>query len=181
MSEPNQSEPPSLPVPAESQTRPETAPRRLQAPKRPNARYVDKTVSPTGAVGYALKPAGYDLVATLGAEGNTEEAIATKLGMSPKTFSEIKKRDPALVAALQQGHGELGTELTHILLSAAREGNIVSAIYLSKARLGWRDQGPTDPNAVNTPTVNIQINAPLSPADFLKVVGPLPPEPEEVE
>ncbi len=162
-------------LPVEPQTRPE---RRHQAPKRPNSRYVETVTNPAGGLRYDLKPAAYDLVATLAAEGNTEETIATKLGMNRYTFIGIKKRDPALVAALQQGHGALGTELSHILLEQARDGNTVAAIFLSKARLGWRDQGPTDPNAVNTPTVNIQINAPLSADDFLKVVGPLPPEPE---
>jgi len=163
------------PLPVEPQTRPE---RRQQAPKRPNARYVETAINSVGGYRYDLKPAAYDLVATLAAEGATDETIAARLGINRHTITELKKRDPALVAALQQGHGALGTELSHILLEQARDGNTVAAIFLSKARLGWRDQGPTDPNAVNTPTVNIQINAPLSTDDFLKVVGPLPPEPE---
>lgn len=178
MPEPNEFEPPAALVPTQPETRPEAQQKRLVSPKRPNARYVETINNEHGGVRYDLRPAGYDLVATLSAGGMSEAGIATKLGMSRHTMTDIKKRDPNLVAALQQGQGELETELTHILLKGAREGNVVAAIFLSKARLGWRDQGPTDPNATNTPTVNIQINAPLSPADFLKVVGPLPPEPE---
>ncbi len=179
MSEPKQIAPLSLPVPAEPETRPEGTPRKVVAPKRPNARYVEAVNKPEGGVRYDLRPAGYDLVATLAAGGMSEAGIAARLGMSRHTLTEVKKRDPALVAALHQGNGELETECVSELLKSVREGNVIAAMFLLKARCGYRDQGPTDGSNTGSPAVNIVINAPLSPADFLKVVGPLPPESEE--
>ena len=176
MPEPPSSASSNVPVPVAPERRPETA-RRVQLPKRPNNRYVAVHDRPTGGVGYSLRPAGYELVATLAAEGQPDVAIAKRLGMDPSTFTDLKKRDDALRAALSTGKGELETELTHLLLKQARDGNLVAAIYLTKTRCGWREQGPADGAA--PVAIQVQINAPLSADEFLKVVGPLPPEPEE--
>lgn len=153
--------------------RPETDSRKGRG-RRPNSRYVDIIGGKVGGVLYAIKPAGLEVIRKLAAGGYSNSTIGAKLGLNPSTFTEMVRRDPDVAAACEVGGAILEDELVHELLTAVRKGNPIPAMFLLKTRRGYREQGPSDGSAA--PTVNIQINAPLSHEDFLKVVGPLPPE-----
>jgi hypothetical protein len=122
-----------------------------------NSRYV--TRAHEQGTPHVLKPAGYALIERMSKDGRDIVSIAKALGMHRDVFRNLRKRDPAAQEALDRGRAQLGDELTDIFLEQARKGNTVAAIYLSKARLGWRDQGP-DPAAGQT---NVQVNINMPP------------------
>ena len=122
-----------------------------------NSRYV--TRANEQGTPHVLKPAGYVLIERMSKDGRDIVSIAKSLGMHRDVFRNLRKRDPAAQEALDRGRAGLGDELTDLFLEQARKGNTVAAIYLSKARLGWRDQGP-DPAAGQT---NVQVNINMPP------------------
>ncbi len=73
--------------------------------------------------------------------------------------------------ALARGQGTLADELTHHLLKAARGGNVVAAIYLTKARLGWVEGQVPDGAPRTAVQVNIQIPRAMSDAEFQRMVA----------
>lgn len=86
---------------------------------------------------YTVTPAGLRVIEAMAAEGQDQASIAAKLGLHRKTLMDIVKRCPDVEEAMTAGKALLADELTHHLLTAARKGNVVAAIYLTKARLGW--------------------------------------------
>jgi len=117
-----------------------------------------------------ITAAGRNVICLMAAAGNDQATIAARLGISLSTLRDIVRRDDAVEAAFAAGKGMLADELTHLLLSQARAGNTVAAIYLSKARLGWRDGGHDSSDA---PRANITINLPsaLEPEAYLKTIA----------
>lgn len=114
---------------------------------------------------------GLELIEQLAANGHPETAISKQLHIDPKTLRAIRRRQPEVQTALDHGRGVLEAELVDILLRHARKGNVVAAIYLSKARCGWRDNGPVPEGASPTTNINIlQLPAPLSVDDYRKAV-----------
>lgn len=93
---------------------------------------------------------GLAVVEEMAREGATNTAIAKALKMYRGTFADILKRQPEVEEALVRGRAEMEGELTDLLLTAARKGNVVAAIYLTKARCAWREG--------DAPQTNIQIN-----------------------
>jgi predicted DNA-binding protein (UPF0251 family) len=100
-----------------------------------------------------ITPAGLAVIEAMAAEGQDQRTIAKRLGIDRKTMDVIRKARPEVDDAFERGHAALGDELTHHLLNAARNGNIVAMIYLTKARLGWRE-GDT-PEAKPNITINL--------------------------
>ncbi len=127
-----------------------------------------------------VTPAGLAAIEAMSAEGQDQRTIAKRLGIDHKTLRDIRDRDPAVALAWERGHGDLASELTHILLTHAREGNIIAAIYLTKARLGWREGTPAEGAGAPSVQVNIQIPPPMSPAEFAAIIEgtaePVPPD-----
>lgn len=126
-----------------------------------------------GHLAYSVTDAGLAVIERLAAEGNADATIAKALGMNRKTFAQYLREDGGderVIEAYYTGKARLADELTDILLTHARNGNVTAAIYLSKARLGWRDQGPATPAVGSAVQVNIQIPAPMSDAEFKKIV-----------
>ncbi len=127
-----------------------------------------------------VTPAGLALIEAMAAEGNDQRTIAKALGIGRTTLTNIRDRDPEVTEAWESGHAALADELTHLLLSQARKGNIVAMIYLTKARLGW-----VEGSAPEEKRPNIIINLPDSktPEDYMKMIAhhPVPqlPAPEE--
>lgn len=117
-----------------------------------------------------VTPAGLKVIEAMAAEGQDQRTIAKRLGVDRRTLTVMRDRDPAVAEAWGRGHGELASELCHILLTHAREGNVIAAIFLTKARLGWRDQGPVDGGPDNRVLVNISIPPPMSDAEFRKII-----------
>ena len=114
-------------------------------------------------------PAGLKVIEAMAAEGQDQRTIAKRLGVDQKTLRDIRDRDPAMAEAWDRGHAALADELTHLLLTKARAGNIIAMIYLTKARLGWREGTPTE-GARQAVQVNIQIPPPMSDAEFRRVI-----------
>ncbi len=110
---------------------------------------------------------GVARVELLAAIGLSNTSIAAACGVTPGTLKRAAERQPEVALAIARGRQILEQELAELLLAKARNGETVAQIYLSKARCGWRDQGPQDGDGLAT--VNIQvINLPrsLTPAEF---------------
>jgi hypothetical protein len=113
---------------------------------------------------------GLAALAAMAAEGQDQATMAAALGVNRTTLSALIKRDAEAEEALHVGKAALSDELTHLLLRAARKGNIVAAIYLTKARLGWREGDAPDVKP------NIIINLPdaQTPEAYLRMLDVTP-------
>lgn len=159
-------------------------------PKRTGARKADRRYvvvnygDGDGEHPYTLTPAGIAKVRELAAEGVLVTTIAEALGMGARSFAHVRKRQPEVQEALDAGRSALGTELTDILMTHARQGNIIAAIHLSKSRAGFQEgtgevEGAS-PKTVNNTQINITIPPQYSPAEVAQIIGTLPsPEDED--
>jgi hypothetical protein len=115
-----------------------------------------------------ITPEGLKVLTEMVAAGNDQRTIAKKLGLgSHRTLQCIAERDAEVEEALDIGKALLADELTHLLLANARKGNVIAQIYLTKARLGWREGDKPDERP------NIVINLPDSqtPEAYLRLVS----------
>jgi hypothetical protein len=140
-----------------------------------------------------VTPEGLKVLTAMAAEGQDQRTMAKRFGLSQKTLQSIAKRDPEVEEALAVGKAALADELTHLLLANARKGNVIAAIYLTKARLGWREGDTPDarPNIVinlpdaATPEAYMRLinTAPLpsAHAPLLELKPHVPPEPPKPE
>lgn len=119
-----------------------------------------------------LTEAAYGRIVELAAEGNSLESIAGHLGISPRTFAEIRKRDDRARDAYTLGKAKLDTEITNMLLKSARDGSTAAQIFLAKGKLGWREVGPAADQPPSMQQVNIYVSEPLSDDQFAKLVNP---------
>lgn len=108
-------------------------------------------------------------IRTMAAEGHSTVAIAQQLGVGRKTLDKWRSEDPALEEAYRAGLERERYTLHNVLVEKARAGNIVAAIFLLKARHGYRegDQGDTG-NAVQ---VNIALPGAMTPEQYLAARG----------
>ena len=102
---------------------------------------------------------GLQIVERMAADGHADASIAKSLRMHRETLRLCRRRQPEVQEALDRGRAALEDELTHILLGQAREGNTVAAIFLAKARCGWRE-GEV-PGGMGE-RVNVTINLPAA-------------------
>jgi hypothetical protein len=116
--------------------------------------------------------AGVTLVEKMARDGATDTTIARTLRIARDTFRSIRQRQPEVEEALARGRAVLEDELTHILLAKARGGETVAAIYLTKARFGWREgETPPSSSVTNNTQVNIIIPPQMSDAEWQKMVA----------
>lgn len=113
-----------------------------------------------------ITDAGLAAVRKMAASGNSKVTIARILGVHPDTLAEMAKRDERVDLALQEGLAALADELTDMLLKMARKGNVAAAIYLTKARLGWREGDAPD----TRPNITINLPDSASPEQYMKRV-----------
>ena len=113
---------------------------------------------------------GCGIIEVMASKGVSDSTIARQLGTNAKVLHRVMADDDKVADAMTVGRGRLADELTDLLLVAAREGNITAMIYLSKSRLGWRDQGPVPKNQGNAVQVNITIPEPMSEAEFRNLI-----------
>lgn len=73
-------------------------------------------------------------------QGYPLAAIAKALGVSTPTLRRLMADDPGLQAEVEAQRSFEETELRDILMELARKGDTVAAIFLAKARHGWRDR-----------------------------------------
>lgn len=131
----------------------------------------------SGRVRYVLTEAGLECVERLASLGNHQRTIAKALGMPWSTFRDMRDREVPVQEALARGLGSLSDELTHHLLTAARNGHVVAAIYLTKSRLGWVEGQPPEGAPKTAVQVNINIPRAMTDAEFQRVIAA--PNPRE--
>ena len=92
-----------------------------------------------------------------------------------RAMDRVPALQPEVDEAWESGIAGLADELTHILLQHARKGNVVAAIFLAKARLGWREGDAPEARA------NIVINLPdaATPEAYMRMVGAGPALPAD--
>ena len=153
-------------IPGEQQRR--TVPRTVTGPR---SRYID-VATQAGGQRYDLKPAGYSLIERMSASGRDVTSIARALGITRETFRVLRKRDPEAQEAIDRGRAALGDELHDILLEHARKGITVAAIFLAKARCGWREGEQMPGGSVtNNTQINIQIPERMSDEEFRAIIA----------
>ncbi len=123
----------------------------------------------SGPPSIVVTDAGLKTIEDMAAEGNSDASICKVLGVGHNQLKHLKE-DERVATAYYTGKGRLADELHDILMGMARDGNVAAAIYLSKARLGWRDQGPAT-NTGNATQVNIHIPPAMSDMDFNKLIN----------
>lgn len=100
----------------------------------------------------------------LAATGHSLVGIARGLNTSKDVLSRWLDDDPTLAEALARGREAERFALHDVLFRAAKRGNIVAAMFLLKARHGYREGDQTD--AANRVTINFTLPAPLKPEQF---------------
>ena len=119
---------------------------------------------------------GCDLIVELASRGCTKPTIARALRIGVKTLRACRKRQPEVAEAFERGEAMLHDSLFKVLLDEAHNKDsgkrAICAMFLLKARFGYRDQGPTteDPNKSNV-QVNINLPASVPLEDFLRQTG----------
>lgn len=88
----------------------------------------------------ALSPDNRDRVQRALLDGYSLAAIAKALRVSTPTLKRLMADDPDLQAEVEAQRSFEETELRDILMELARKGDTVAAIFLAKARHGWRDR-----------------------------------------
>ena len=115
----------------------------------------------------------YDRVRNLAAMGNSLRTIAEELGIRWGTFLRRRKEDDLLEEAIQAGRGEEESALVGRLYQTATEGKgkeaITAAIFLLKARHGYREGEPLD-RGVTQVGVIVNIPAPLDSEQYKQLV-----------
>lgn len=101
---------------------------------------------------------GYELITKLVSEGWPEYAIGWQLGMCKDTWIRLKDEDSRVIEALDKGRAREQVWLVKALKKAAQEGNPASAIFLLKARHGFKE---ADHNPISD-RVNIIFNVPAA-------------------
>lgn len=120
----------------------------------------------SGAIGQPLvviTPEGLEIIRRYVSAGLSQVTICRRMGIGHAMLSKIRKRQPEVEEAFQHGIGELNDECSDMLLNMARRGNVVAAIYFTKARLGWRDN---DTPQTHTSNITIHMPASLTIADL---------------
>lgn len=103
------------------------------APKRPALRMEPHNKA-------ALSDENRERVMAALLDGYPKAAIARALGVSAKTLDRLIRDDPDLEAQVVAQRSFEEAELRDILMELARKGDTVAAIFLAKARHGWRDR-----------------------------------------
>ncbi len=143
-------------------------------PKLATVKNATRKVTPAhgGTPRVDILRAGLGLVRRMARAGHSNTSIAAALGMASTTFGSACRRQPEVAEALQVGRAGLEDELANILLEHARgtrgdnKTSVIAAIYLTKARCGWRegDQQEVKPN------ITIQLPAAQSPEAWAKAI-----------
>lgn len=87
-----------------------------------------------------LSPENRERVVQALLDGYPRAAIARALSVSVRTLDRLIKDDADLEAQVEAQRSFEEAELRDILMELARKGDTVAAIFLAKARHGWRDR-----------------------------------------
>lgn len=87
-----------------------------------------------------LSPENRERVKAALLDGYPKAAIARALSISSRTLNRLIADDAELEAEVEAQRSFEETELRDILMELARKGDTTAAIFLAKARHGWRDR-----------------------------------------
>jgi hypothetical protein len=131
---------------------------------------------PIRPIAGALVKDGKAFVATERAVGAVEAAaaagvstagIAALLGCSREALRQMRERQPELDAALSRGLASFEAELVGHLVAAMRKGAFVPAIFLLKARFGYREGDAPE----SKPNIIINLPDAMAPAAYLDMLA----------
>jgi hypothetical protein len=119
-----------------------------------------------------ITAAGLQALEAATAEGINVVTAAKLLGCSKSTLQGLAKRDERVAEAMARGKAQLADTLTSIFLKQAREGNVVSAIFLAKCAAGFRETDAVE----QRPNIIIHLPDALSPEAYMKTLeaNPVP-------
>ena len=121
-------------------------------------------------------------VTRLIAAGLRENAVANYLGLAPSTFSDAKRRDPALQDAIASGLAQEELVLTEHLKKLIDDGDRSALFFYLKCRHGWIDQPHKLPGAGGgSVSININIPKPLSVDAYSKVIESVTEDGEDLK
>lgn len=124
------------------------------------------------AINSVVTKAGYEAIEQLARNGASNMEIARQIGISNGTFVALRKRDAEVEEALRRGRSALDMEFVDRFVQWSRDGHVVAAIYFSKARLGWREDGSAAPGVqVNNTQININMPPAMSAEQFRALVA----------
>jgi len=83
-------------------------------------------------------------IRALSADGHSTVAIAQQLGVGRKTLDKWRSEFPELDEAYREGVERERYTLHNVLVEKAKAGNIVAAMFLLKARHGYREGDQSD-------------------------------------
>ena len=92
-----------------------------------------------GGPAYRVGRRGLKIVEELAARGVAEATMAKALRMGKDAFRAAKRRDPAVQEAIDRGRAVEHDKLVGVLHDLAMEGQYVPAMFLLKARHGYRE------------------------------------------
>lgn len=93
-----------------------------------------------------VTPTGLQIVEELAAKGCSVVTIAAALGVNKETFVHMRRRDPAVEEAFENGRAKEHDRLVANLNTAAASGNVVASIFLLRARHGYQSGEGIDVN-----------------------------------
>ena len=117
-------------------------------------------------------PDAAERIRTLSAEGHSTVAIAQQLGVGRKTLDKWRTEFPELDEAYREGVERERYELHSMLVQKAKAGNIVAAMFLLKARHGYREGDQTD--AGGRVNVTVALPGAMTLQQFTAIAPPLP-------
>lgn len=125
------------------------------------------------AINSVITKTGYEAIEQLARNGASNGEIARQIGVASTTFVHIRKRDPEVDEALQRGRSALDTEFVDRFVEWSRKGIVTAAIYFTKARLGWREDGSNAPGVqVNNTQININMPPAMTAEQFAALIAP---------
>ena len=107
-------------------------------------------------------------ILALAATGHSVVGIARGLNTSNDTFRRWIEEYPALAEALARGRESERFTLHNVLYRAAKRGNIVAAMFLLKARHGYREGDQSE--SANKVSITFALPGAMKPEEFIKVI-----------
>src|SRR5688572_3875769 len=117
--------------------------------------------------GPALKeppPGTANRIRQLASTGHSVIGIARGLNVSHVVFNRWLDTYPELAEAMTEGRESERLALHDMLFRAAKKGNIIAAIFLLKARHGYREGDQSD--AANKVSINFTLPGAMTPEQF---------------
>ena len=108
------------------------------------------------------------MVEALAADGRDMVGVAAAFATSTDTLRRWFEENPDLQEAFKRGREQERYRLHNKLYRSAMDGNVVAAMFLLKARHGYREGDQSD--ATNKLAITFQLPAALSPQEFAKVI-----------